>query len=58
MDTEREVYFTKMLNSLIDDNERHGTPLSCKKLQEAVIRVMAGTEEEEKIPNVISIMLL
>ena len=44
----REEYFTKMLDSLLDHNDRHGTPLSSKKLQEAVSRVMAETEEEEK----------
>ena len=31
MDTAREEYFTKMLYSLLNDNEHHGTPLSCKK---------------------------
>ena len=34
-----------MLDSLPDNNERHGTPLSSKNLQEAVIIVV---EEEEK----------
>ena len=34
-----------MLDSLLEHNHRHGTPLSSKKLQEAVIIVM---EEEEK----------
>ena len=34
-----------MLNSLLKHNRRHGTPLSSKKLQEAVSIVM---EEEEK----------
>ena len=34
-----------MLYSLIKDNERHGTSLSSKNLQEAVSRVV---EEEEK----------
>ena len=34
-----------MFDSILDNNERHGTPSSSKKLQEAVSRV---TEEEEK----------
>ena len=45
MATAREKYFTKMLDSLHDDNHCHGTPLSSKKLQDEVIKVM---EEEEK----------
>ena len=47
MDAEREVHFTKMLDSLIDNNERHGTPLSRKNLHEAVSRVM-----EDNVNNV------
>ena len=38
----------KMLDSLLDDNERHGTPFSSKNIQEAGIRVISVTEEEEK----------
>ena len=45
MATPKEGYFTEMLDSLIKHNHRPGTPLSNKKLQEAVCRVM---EEEEK----------
>ena len=48
MATAREEYYKKMLDSLLDDNDRHGTPSSSKKLQEVVIRVMAETEEEKK----------
>ena len=48
MATSREEYFTNMLDYLLDDNERHCTPLSSKKLQEVVSRVI---EEEESIPN-------
>ena len=44
----REEYYTKMLDSPLDHNDRHGTSLSSKKLQEAVSIVMAETEEEEK----------
>ena len=45
MVTPREEYFTKMLDSLPKHNHSHSTPLSSKKLQKAVSRVM---EEEEK----------
>ena len=45
MDTPKEDYFMEMLDSLLEHNHCHGTPLSSKKLQEAVIRVM---EDEEK----------
>ena len=45
MATPREELFMEMLNSLLENNHRHGTPLSSKNLQEAVSRVM---EEEEK----------
>ena len=48
MATAREENYTKMLDSLLDYNDRHGTPLSSKNLQEAVRRFMAETEDEEK----------
>ena len=48
MASAREEYYMKMLYSLLDHNDRHRTPLPSKNLQEAVIRVMAETEEEEK----------
>ena len=47
MATEREVYFTKMLDYLLNDNERHGTSFSRKNLQGAVIRVM-----EDNVNNI------
>ena len=47
MATERKLHFTKILDSILDDNERHGTPLSREKLQKAVSRVM-----EDKVNNV------
>ena len=45
MATPKEEYFMEMLNPLPEHNHRHGTPLSSKKFQEAVSRVM---EQEEK----------
>ena len=48
MVTAREEYYTKMLNSLLNNNYRHGTPFSSKNLQEAVSRVVAEREEKEK----------
>ena len=46
MATAREEYYTMMMDSLLDHNDRHGTPLSSKTLREAVSRVMAETEEK------------
>ena len=47
MATPRDEYYTKMLETLIDHNDRHNAPLSSEKLQQAVSKVMAETEEEE-----------
>ena len=47
MDTERKIYFTKMFNYLLGDNERHVTPLSREKLQESFGIVM-----EDNVNNV------
>ena len=47
MTTERKVYFTKILDSLLGNNERHGTPLSRENIQEAVRRIM-----EDNVNNV------
>ena len=47
MATERRVYFTKMLDYLLDDNECHDTPSSRENIQEAVIKVM-----EDNVNNV------
>ena len=44
----REEEYTKMLDSLLDHNDRHGTSLLSKKLHEEFIIVMAEKEEEEK----------
>ena len=48
MCTERYLCFTKMFDSLFDDNEHHVTPLSSKNPHEAVNRVIVGTEEGGK----------
>ena len=44
MVTERDEYFTEMLDYLDKYNDRHGQRLSSKNLKEAVLRVM---KEEE-----------
>ena len=54
MSTEREVYFKKMLDSLLDGNGRHGTPFSRKKLQETVSRVMEDNVNNVTIDNFIA----
>ena len=48
MDNPRDEYYTKMLETLIDHNYCHDAPLSSKNLRQAVNRVMAETEEEER----------
>ena len=47
MATERDKYFTEMLDYLNKYNDRRGQSLSNKNFKEAVLRVME--EEEEKI---------
>ena len=46
--------FTKMLDSLIDHNYRHGTPLSSKILKKQLADL---SKRKEKIPNVLSKIL-
>ena len=46
MTTAREECYTTILDSILNHNDRRDTPLFSKKLQEAVNRVMAETEEE------------
>ena len=48
MATPKEEYFTEMLDHLIKHNHCHGTPMSNKKLREAVIRVVEDEEKEAK----------
>ena len=55
MVTPKEEHFDDILDQLIKHNRCHGTPMSNKNIQEAVIRVM---EDEKKMPNVTSITLL
>ena len=55
MATPKEEYFMDILDSLIKRNCRHGTPLSSKKLRQAVIRFMEYEEKgfERNVNNVI-----
>ena len=46
--TPRDEYYLKMLETLIDHNDRHNAPLSIEKLRQAVIIVMVETEEKER----------
>ena len=48
MATTRDEYYTNILDSLLGNNGRQGTPQSSKKLQEAASRVMAETEDKVK----------
>ena len=51
----KEEEFTEILDSLLKHNHRHGTPLSFKKLREALIIVK---EAEENMTKPTSITLL
>ena len=46
MASERDEYFTEMLDHLNEYNDRHGQRLSSKKLKEAVLQVIEEEEEE------------
>ena len=46
--TPRYEYYLKMLETLIDHNDRHNAPLSSEKLRQAVSIVVAEMEEEER----------
>ena len=48
MATPREKYSEKMLETLVDYNDSNNTPLSNEKLQIAVNKVMAETEDQER----------
>ena len=48
MDTPKEKYYTKLLKSLVDNNNRNGAPLSNEKIRQAVSIVMEETEAELK----------
>ena len=48
MDTPRDEYYTKMLETLIYHKNRHNAPLSSEKLRQAVSPVMAESEEKER----------
>ena len=47
MDTPKEEYYIKMLETLFNYNDRNNGPLSTKSFQQAVSRFMAEMEEEE-----------
>ena len=47
MVTPRDEYYRNILETLIEHNDCHTAPLSSEKLQQAVSRVMAETEEVE-----------
>ena len=43
----KDKYYAKMLETLVNYNDRNNGQFSNKKIQQAVIRVMAEMEEEE-----------
>ena len=48
MASERDEYFTEIIDNLNEYNDRHGQRLSSKKLKEAVLQVMEEEEEDIK----------
>ena len=46
MTTQKDKLFEKLLETIVDYNDRHNTPLSNDKLRPAVSKVVAETEEE------------
>ena len=48
MATPKEKYYTKMLGTLFDYNNIKNSPLYNDNLRQAVIKVMAETEDEER----------
>ena len=48
MATPKEKYYTKLLKTLVDGNNRNGAPLSNEKIKQKVSIVMEETEAELK----------
>ena len=48
MATTKQKYYTKILETLVDYNDRNNAPLSNENLRKAVSKVMEETEEEER----------
>ena len=48
MDTMKDKYFEKILETLVNHNDRHNAPFSNENLWQAIIKVMVETEEEER----------
>ena len=48
MATMKYKYYTKILETLVDYNDRNNAPLSNENIRQSVSRVMAETEEEER----------
>ena len=46
MATPKDKYYEKMLETVVDDNNRNGATLSNEKLRQAVNKVMEETEAE------------
>ena len=47
MASTKEKYYTKILENIVDYNDRNNTPFSNEKLRKAVSKIVAETEEEE-----------
>ena len=47
MATQKEEYYTDLLETMIEHNDRSKTPLSKEKFQQAINTIVAETEDEE-----------
>ena len=46
MATQEDEYYTNLLETMIEHNDRHDVQLSNKNLRQSVITIIAETEEE------------
>ena len=51
MDTPREKYYTKMLETLVDYNDRKNVPLSNEKIWQEMGKLISEEEADERIIN-------
>ena len=48
MGTQEEEYYTDLLETMIEHNDRSNTPLSKEKLRKVINTILAETEEKEQ----------
>ena len=53
MATPKDKYYTKLLKTLVDENNRNGAPFSNEKIQQAVRIVTKETEAELELVKIL-----